>query len=229
MDSTATNTTRPVVYDFAKAQQAWSRLPCDELGYLSTDHLLRRSAEQLRDMIATMKQMRYDQQGWRNWNNQWREFFGMDTTTGKRILDFGCGVGLDALQFAESGNDVMLADINWESVQIATRVLQAHNCEPADMIQVYDDTPFFTTIGEVDVFYSAGVLHHTPEMRRILDRECQVLSADGEMMVLVYSDRRWSAMGIPLPPIDQEISTHSAFTRFVRSCDEVGHFADWYN
>src|SRR5438552_19144793 len=102
MDSAITNTTRPVAYDFAQAQQAWSRLPSDELGYLDTDHLLRRSTDQLRTMIATMKQMRYDTTGWRNWNNRWREFFMMDTMTDKRVLDFGCGVGLDALQFSES-------------------------------------------------------------------------------------------------------------------------------
>src|SRR5437667_8384435 len=104
MDSSIANPASTVAYDFAQAQQAWSRLPCDELGYLDTDHLLRRSAEQLRTMIVTMKQMRYDPQGWRNWNNRWREFFMMDTMRGKSVLDFGCGVGLDALQFAESGN-----------------------------------------------------------------------------------------------------------------------------
>jgi len=212
-----------VGYDAVRAKAEWARPPVDDVGYISSAHMLQWSDDHLRATIAQMERTRYDVNGWRNWHNGWREFFGLDTTHGKRILDFGCGVGLEALQFARAGNDVMVTDIVPDNVALAIRVLELHgyaNCKASVMM---DGTP---TWSDMEIFYSSGTLHHTPQIRDILR---EALGWCEEARILVYSDRRWTALGIPLPPIDMDISTHTAFQRFVRACDEVGDFADWYS
>src|SRR5947209_2188965 len=159
-----------MTYDAVRAKTVWARPPVDDIGYISSAHMLQWSDDHLRATIAQMERTRYDVNGWRNWGNQWREFFGLDTTHGKRILDFGCGVGLEALQFARAGNTVFVADIVQDNVAVALRVLALHGHEGLPLA-AFPDPPFFgraMTMAGVDVFYSSGTLHHTPRMRDIL-------------------------------------------------------------
>src|SRR5881296_4309055 len=115
-----------VGYDAMRAKAEWARPPVDDIGYIASAHMLQWSDDHLRQTVARMERTRYDVWGWRNWRNQWRDFFGLDTTHGNRILDFGCGVGLEALQFARAGNDIVVADIVADNVMLAERVLKAH-------------------------------------------------------------------------------------------------------
>src|SRR5258708_6545824 len=138
-------------YDFAHQQQEWSRPPVDDYAYKSSEELLQLPDQALRDLILKTQHIRYT--GWRNHNNLWRECLGLDTTEGKRILDFGCGIGLEALQFAPK-NDVIVADIVDPNVRLAQRVvgLFGYATTPA---AIFGEAPF-VDVGQVDIFYSNG-------------------------------------------------------------------------
>lgn len=232
---TAQTTSSPgAAYDFEDAVQQWSSPPFDNIGYLSSAEIAAKPGDEVRELVRRCERSRYalesDDGLVRNHRNRWRESLGLDSTTGKRIMDFGCGIGLEALQFARTSNRVVLADIAPDNLKLAERVLAlfGHPCETT--VLVSGEPPFFELEGEIDIFYSNGVLHHTPRMGEILARARSVLSPEGEVRLMLYSDRAWTDwIGGELPPIDQDIATHPGFPKFVRTFDGVGRFADWYN
>lgn len=221
-------------YDFGHARDEWSSPPFDNIGYISSAEALEMPDEKLRELVRTCEANRYDPQIndgiCRNYQNLWRRELGLDTTVGKRIMDFGCGMGIESLQFAKGGNRVIPADIVPDNVRLAARVLRLFGHEPDAMVNVSGDAPYFDVRGSIDIFYSNGVLHHTPRIRDILGRAREVLSRGGEARVLLYSDKGWQHfVKGPLPPIEQPVTEHAGFDAFVRAFDCVGAYADWYS
>jgi SAM-dependent methyltransferase len=195
----------------------WRRIPADGIGYLDSQEFLSWPEIRVKQFIQRFELERYA--GGRNWKNLWRSTLGLDTTRNQRVLDYGCGFGIEALQFARAGNEVLLYDIHPTNVLAAKRVLE---------VAGYGAN--IGTPGNIDVFYSNGVLHHTPMIREILKREIKSLYRGGEVRLLLYSDKAWKLKtGTPLPPIDADVREHEAFPRYVKAMDDVGEYADWYN
>ncbi len=207
----------------------WERLPVDDVGYFSPKILDEMDDNEVRVWAEAFESRRYG--GWRNVDNRWRECLGLDSTRDKTVLDYGCGFGIESLQFARNGCDVICGDINPESVGAAVRVLSAFGHEPRSAM-IREDAPFFPdTPLEYDVFYSNGVLHHTPFISDILRASLRGLRGDGEIRLMLYSDRAWVAkVGGPLPGIDKDVRSHPKFRRFVRAMDGPhSTYADWYS
>ena len=105
-------------------------------------------------------------------------------TRGLRVLEIGCGVGTDGLQFARAGAiytgidlteaAVALARTNFESAGVPGefRVADAENLDFADE--------------SFDVVYSHGVLHHTPDIDGAVREIHRVLKPDGRAIVMLY-------------------------------------------
>jgi 2-polyprenyl-3-methyl-5-hydroxy-6-metoxy-1,4-benzoquinol methylase len=204
----------------------WSHLPVDDVGYESSLDLMKLSDNELRDLVNKMRKTRYG--GWRNYRGLWRSTMGLDSTTDKDIIDFGCGVGIEALELALAGNRVSLADLSLTNLWVAQRVLRLFDCEPAAMLQVFDQPPYFDySPASTDVFYCNGVLHHIPWARSIMEAAHDALRPGGEARLMVYSDVGWRRATNTPPPVD--VTTHPKFETFVRYFDAVGDYSDWYN
>jgi len=94
---------------------------------------------------------------------------------GKRVLEVGCGIGTDSINFARAGAHLTAVDLSAESLRIAGR--------RADVMGVGDRIDFrqanaeeLTSVvdgGPYDLVYSFGVIHHTPHPEAAL-REMRV-------------------------------------------------------
>jgi SAM-dependent methyltransferase len=208
---------------------AWSRPPVDDVGYLPSSEMLAWSDGRLRRVIDEMRRTRYD--GWRNHDGRWRDVMGLDELTDRDVLDFGCGVGVEALELALAGNRVALADISGDNLGLAARVRSLYPDvvpSPIDLYLVTDQPPYLDAPdGAFDVFYCNGVLHHVRWPRAIMERAHQLLRPDGEVRLMLYSDVGWRIATGTEPPDDVE--TDPSFERFVRFFDSVGTYADWYD
>ncbi len=208
-----------MTYDFAAALDAWSRPPISGINRATIG-----ATEMTRDDLRLLATAAL--------NDQFRtghaDFFNFADTEGKHVLDFGCGHGLDALRYAWAGNEVSLADIRHDNIDAACALLKAHGHKPHSRILVWDEWPFFMTLKSIDVFHANGVLHHTPHARAILQRAAMKLTPDGEIRLMLYSDKAWRQFAGGNPPRD-DTADHPNFATFVRAMDAVGHYADWYD
>lgn len=209
---------------------AWSQPPVDDVGYISSEEMLGWDDDRLRTAVAEMARVRYT--GWRNHGGLWREMLKIDETHGVDILDFGCGVGMESLEFVRAGNRVTLADISPANLLLARRVVEVCSEQQVPALLVSDKPPYFSTDGKkFDVIHCAGVLHHIPWATGIMRRFHEVLRVGGEVRLMLYSDKGWKiATGdAETPTLWSNAEDLPGFHKFVRYFDGVGEYADWYS
>ena len=114
--------------------------------------------------------------------------------SGKRVLEIGCGIGTDAVNFARAGADYVGIDLSTESLGIARSrfavfglpgALHCGNAEKLDEI-LFAEAPF-------DLIYSFGVLHHTPNPEKVLTSARQRVTATGELRIMLYAQPSWKS------------------------------------
>lgn len=214
-------------FNFAAQRQAWATPPVAG-GNMPSHAVALWSDELIRLWVAETMPRHYAQPS--NHDGEYLRRLRLDDTSGKVILDFGCGFGFDALRYARAGNEVMLADIAINNIAAAARVLTAHGHPVPHGCEIINERPF---IGDpprrLDVIHCSGVLHHIPYPSDILRRASEILAPDGEVRLMLYTDHLFRVMTGQEPGgIDDDVTRHPRFAQFVRGCDAVGHYADWY-
>lgn len=217
-------TTRTRVPAFAAQQREWSAPPVDDVGYIPSADLLAYPDERLRTLVERFEESRY--QGERNRDNVWRDVLGLDSTHDSTVLDYGCGTGVEALQYAKAGNTVFVADIAPDNVALACRVssLYGYTITGLDITEAW---PFIEPATSFDVIHCSGALHHIPEPRPVVERFTELLKPGGELRLMLYSDVAWRKYTGSEPPDD--VTDHPGRAKFVGHMDSVGGWADWYD
>lgn len=117
----------------------------------------------------------------------------------KDVLEVGCGIGTDTINFLRAGAHVAAIDVSSESVALTKRRAQVYGLGYLDVVE--DDLLLQIADAEhlsagivgaysYDLVYSFGVLHHTPEPWRALMEIRKVIKPDGELRLMMY--HRWS-------------------------------------
>lgn len=204
----------------------WRRLPVDDFGYVDAQHMLDMSDDEMLPFVRRFESIRYG--GWRNDGNLWRRYMGLDSTRGKKVLDYGCGCGIESLQYARYGNEVAIADINQGSLELARRVLHVCGFTPRAIFLIQPPGKLPRALdGEFNLVVMNGVLHHIEDPYPAVQEAHRVLDVGGELRVMVYTDRGWRTATGTEPPAD--VTSHPNRIDFVRWGDTVGDWADWYD
>ena len=120
-----------------------------------------------------------------------RDYVQFPQYKGKKVLEIGCGPGIDTLQFAKGGADVWAVDLTSRAIELTRSNLSLHGFDDkvqqinqgnAEKLDFPDET--------FDVVYSNGVLHHTEDTERSIEEVRRVLKPGGEAVIMLYN--RWS-------------------------------------
>ena len=118
------------------------------------------------------------------------EFLGLDDLTGKSFLDIGCGSGLHSYAAWRSGADRIVGFDYDENSVSASRMLRRYAGEPENWTissgSVLDEA-FMDSLGDFEIVYSWGVLHHTGEQWRALRNAARCRKPDGKMYIALYT------------------------------------------
>jgi len=118
-----------------------------------------------------------------------RDYVGFSRYKGKKVLEIGCGVGIDLLQFARAGADVSAVDLTLNAVQLATANLAREGYQGNLRVGNAESLDF--PDGCFDVVYSHGVLHHTVDTEKSIDEVYRVLRTGGEAIIMLYNRYSW--------------------------------------
>jgi len=118
-----------------------------------------------------------------------REFAGYHSWQGKRVLEIGTGIGTEAEEFARHGAEYVGIDISDVSIGLCKQRFDVLGL-PGDfhVRNVQDD---LSDLGQFDLVYSCGVIHHFPNIELSLDHMHKALKLGGELRLLVYAKNSW--------------------------------------
>lgn len=109
---------------------------------------------------------------------------GFNDFAGQRLLEVGCGMGTDLLQFARGGARVTGVDLTPRSVEISRHHLAIYGERGDFALTDAEKLPFGDET--FDVVYSNGVLHHTPGTATAVQELHRVLRRGGQARVMLY-------------------------------------------
>jgi ubiquinone/menaquinone biosynthesis C-methylase UbiE len=112
---------------------------------------------------------------------------GYRETRGLRVLDAGCGQGIDLALYASAGAVVSGIDLTTRHVELSRLHLAALGLKGEVFEGDAESLPF--PDASFDRVSSNGVLHHTPDMPAALREIRRVLGPGGEARVIVYNRR----------------------------------------
>jgi ubiquinone/menaquinone biosynthesis C-methylase UbiE len=111
---------------------------------------------------------------------------------GKRVLEVGCGIGTDTVNFARNGARVTSVDLSEKSLEIARQRVKVYGLQ--DQAQFFagnaEELEKFVPVEAYDLIYSFGVIHHTPRPERVLGQLRKYAKAGTTVKIMVY--HRWS-------------------------------------
>ena len=124
-----------------------------------------------------------------------RDLIGFDRFADKRLLEVGCGLGIDLRQFALGGARVVGLDLSANSVALARQHFRTFDTDGQFVNSDSELLPFADK--SFDVVYSFGVLHHTPDTQAAIDDCWRVLKPGGRFIVMLYNRRSWAVVVEP--------------------------------
>jgi ubiquinone/menaquinone biosynthesis C-methylase UbiE len=118
--------------------------------------------------------------------------------SGKRVLEIGCGLGTDTMNFARAGATVTAVDLSSASLELARRRAEVFGLsERVSFVQANaEELSARVPVEPYDLVYSFGVVHHSPHPERALREMRRFLAPDGTAKIMVYNRDSWKVMAI---------------------------------
>lgn len=115
---------------------------------------------------------------------------------GKAVLEVGCGIGIDAVEFARHGARVTAVDLSPRNIDLARKYF-AHNklsgtllVDNAEQLSFPDDS--------FDLVVAIGVFIYTPNIRKALDEVLRVVKPGGEVICMFWNRISWYTLLVRL-------------------------------
>lgn len=118
------------------------------------------------------------------------DIFG--SISGQSFLDIGSGSGLFSLAARRLGAHVVSFDYDPQSVRCTADMRDRYRPDDSEwriMQGSVLDREFMNSLGQFEVVYSYGVLHHTGRMWDALDLACARAAPAGRLFVALYNDQ----------------------------------------
>lgn len=121
-----------------------------------------------------------------------KTMLAVDDLSGLRFLDIGSGSGLFSLAARRMGAKVHSFDYDDQSVECAKELKRRYFTDDSGWIIEQGsvlDAHYLSALGQFDVVYSWGVLHHTGNMFEALKNAMMPISEGGRLFIAIYNDQ----------------------------------------
>jgi 2-polyprenyl-3-methyl-5-hydroxy-6-metoxy-1,4-benzoquinol methylase len=145
-----------------------------------------------------------------------RPFAQFDRWAGKKVLEIGCGIGTDAINFARAGAEVTLVDFSERSIEICRQRFALEGLTARFHHGNAEELATFLPGGTYDLIFSYGVIHHTPHPEKVIEQLRHYSGPRTELRMMVYSKVSWKLFWmmfeygvVPMADADRLIASYS--------------------
>lgn len=117
------------------------------------------------------------------------ELIDFPSYEGLRVLEVGCGAGIDLARFARSGAEVFGVDLSLQAVKLARRNFELQGL--AGTFGVVDGEGMAFKASSFDAVYSHGVIPYTVDAVRLVSEMYRVLRPGGTVVSMAYNRFSW--------------------------------------
>lgn len=121
-----------------------------------------------------------------------KEMLQIEDFRGKTFLDAGCGSGIFSLAAVNLGAERTISfDIDAKNIYCTSQLKEKKH--PVRNWEISEgsvlDSGFLRGLGQFDIVYSWGVLHHTGSLWQALDNISSLVRPHGKLFIAIYNDQ----------------------------------------
>jgi len=113
----------------------------------------------------------------------------LENRSGENILEVGCGMGLDVVEYLRHGLRVSAVDLSPRSLELTRRLLGQRGMRARLLMADAERLPF---AGEsFDLVVARGILMYTPDETRAVREIYRVLKPGGRFLAILHNRHSW--------------------------------------
>ena len=116
----------------------------------------------------------------------------------KNVLEIGCGIGTDAIQFIKNKANYIGIDYSEKSINILKKRIKVYNLEKNKPQVFVDNAEKLNLVKKknikFDLIYSFGVIHHTPNMKNCFNSIYKIANKNTEIKIMLYAKNSYKNM-----------------------------------
>lgn len=106
---------------------------------------------------------------------------------GKKVLEIGCGIGTDSINFARNGAELTIVEFSEKSLDICKKRFEVFGLTATFICGDVEKLSTCLEPKHFDLIYSFGVIHHTPNPSKAFEEIAKFMDEDTELRVMLYS------------------------------------------
>ena len=118
-------------------------------------------------------------------------FAGFSNTKGKKVLEVGCGMATEGINYARAGATYTGTDLSIESLDLAKKRFKVYNNEGNFYLGNSEELSSFVPVETYDLIYSFGVIHHSPHPEKIISEIKKYMNKDSTLKIMLYASESW--------------------------------------
>lgn len=106
---------------------------------------------------------------------------------GKKVLEIGCGIGTDSINFVRNGAELTIVELSEKSLDICKKRFEIFGLTATFILGDVEKLSMCLEPEHFDLIYSFGVIHHTPNPSKAFEEIAKFMDKDTEIRIMLYS------------------------------------------
>lgn len=118
-------------------------------------------------------------------------FSDFPTWNAKKVLEIGCGLGTMAINFARHGASYTGIELSEESLKLTKKRFEVYGYNADFYSGNAEELHTFLPNKKYDLVYSFGVIHHSPNPRKIIEEIKEYMHSESILKIMIYAKNSW--------------------------------------